>query len=399
MRDVLPLTSHVCFVGLAVLSILVSAPHVVAQQSTLSATDAIKVLVEQSGQKPGMPGYAAAVRDAYERVADVLDAGDGKEPDKTRTINIDTVARSRTRSLSPLVVQPPELEIDRDAAYQAWLQQQIETPFIELTTSDGETITTRSLGGSRVTNPSLFSEVGLSARSGGEGYCSGVLIGARTVLTAAHCVCSYKSGDQVVFGNSSQSGAALRVTIDAITNNCASTPESVRGRDIAVIRLKSAVPRTVSPLATIADPGLVVSEFGKNNTRLWVVGFGYTEQGSTNQKNVSTVPILTPDCSGLYNGVTGESRFGCVRGREIVAKDPRPVSVGPCPGDSGGGAYLMVTVTENGKTFQRPHLVGLVSRATKDSRVTCGDGAVFTSLTADNQQWAIEQARRLESTP
>jgi hypothetical protein len=378
--------------GLCIAAIISMNAGALAQQagtaSPVTPSEAIKAIAAQSGAKPGTPEYATALHDAYDQVLGQLETGDASRYDRTRSIAVPAPKAERTRGLH---ASAPQLEINANPDYQKWLLEAVETPVIEVITDSGATERVRSLGSDKLTNSKLFPEVSLTVQGVAQGYCSGVLIDRQTILTAGHCACDYKPGHTVVFGANIQANNRYQEEIHSIKRdpgiNCSNMMQTIRGRDIAVIRLRRAIPATVVPVtASVAPPELIFKEFGRNNRRLWIVGFGYTETSSTNYKNLSLVPMLTPDCTGNFGGLSGEARFGCVAKREIVAKDPR--KVGPCPGDSGGGAYIMADETVNGRTFQKPWLVGLVSRATTDSRVTCGDGAVFTLLTKDAMDWA-----------
>jgi V8-like Glu-specific endopeptidase len=393
--------------GVYLACVMVQADGAVAQQpkaaAQLTPSEAIKAIAAQSGAKPGTPAYTSALRDAYDKVLGQLETGDADRYDKTRSITVPAKTKERTRGLgAPTVPAAPQLEINSNPDYQKWLNDAVETPVIEVITDSGAKERVRSLGSDKITNSKLFPEVSLTVQGVSQGYCSGVLIDRQTILTAGHCACDYKTGHTVVFGANIQANNRYQEEIQSIKRdpgiNCSNMMQSIRGRDIAVIRLRRAIPAAIVPqTASVAPPELIFNEFGRNNRRLWIVGFGYTETTSTNFKNLSLVPMLTPDCTGNFGGLSGEARFGCVAKREIVAKDPR--KVGPCPGDSGGGAFLMVNETVNGRTFQKPWLVGLVSRATADSRVTCGDGAVFTLLTEDAMKWARSAAAELAAAP
>lgn len=365
------------------LCLLAAADSVHAQEKALPVAEAVKAYAARLGAQPGTPQYAAALRDGLMKAADQLKTDQGYNT--TRSV---TLTPAATRS--PMQV----LAIDSDPDYQAWLEQAALLPVIDLTIARAGRMAVRSVGGEKLTNPALFPEVGMALQLPSSGYCSGVLMNRRTLLSAAHCLCSYKQGHLVVFGLGIPSKQRYPMKIAKVRQrepiDCADGWQSVRGRDIAVIRLSEDVPvAAVSATASIADADAIHREFARQNRLLWTVGFGYMDTKATGEKNVALVPILSPDCSRAGD----ESKYGCVRGREILAKDPR--RVGPCPGDSGGGGYLMVEETVEGKTRRKPQLVGLVSRSTLNSTVPCGDGAIFTLLTKDAVDWAKRAADEL----
>jgi hypothetical protein len=169
---------------------------------------------------------------------------------------------------------------------------------------------------------------------------------------------------------------------------------SVGGRDLAVLRLARPVEETmVGRIGQFGDPVAIAAEFAKGNTDLVVLGFGHTELGDEDRKTLAIVPILSLDCSGNVQGIPDRKRYGCVQGAEILAKDSKR-AVGPCPGDSGGGAYMIVR-TQGGS--RRSLVIGLVSRAVLNSR-RCGDGAIYTLLTPEHIKWIRETAAALASS-
>ena len=68
--------------------------------------------------------------------------------------------------------------------------------------------------------------------------------------------------------------------------------------------------------------------------------------------------------------------------RDFGAVDPR--LVGPCAGDSGGGAARPPAERAGSKL---PILVGLNSRSVLDHTAPCGDGAIYTLLDAEAVSW------------
>lgn len=374
-----------------------------AQQPENHSNEAIKTYALKFG-KPGSPEYAAALREAIEKAADVMDRRGGGY-DKTRGVSVEDLTR-RADSLSATV-----LSIDRDVRYQEWIEKAGDQPPITaLETEEDGAIELRSVGSEKVRQSNVFAEVALAFEPPSDGYCSGVLFDRWTVLTAAHCLCR----DQVrsvVFGVSLKDQRQFQINVkatkarDAVRCRSSGATQdqywlSLRGRDIAVLRLAKPVPEDIVPsVRPLAAPSLIHSEFLKGNRSLVVVGFGRTDAGDEDHKNISIVPILSPDCSGSPgDGRSDETVYGCLKGHEILAKDRR--RVGPCGGDSGGGAYLLVdNKVVNGSPKKQAVLVGLVSRSVFRPIFDCGDAGIYTLLTQDVLDWVKRAAADLASLP
>jgi hypothetical protein len=344
--------------------------------------------------KRGETAYFAALYEALGLTADAMQRPDGTY-DLTRSIRL---PRSPNIPSSRSLVA--DLSILKDPRFQNWLEHIVDTPIITVGDDSGMGIQTRVIGGHLISDEQSYREVTLAfdtePPSGtgpvGNGFCSGVLVNSRTVVTAAHCLCSRKV-KYVAFGLDGRHPKARfqvngqkpfpGVLCPGGGVSAEMHYRSLAGRDIAYLRLAHDVPaQGVAPPRKLPDPGVAVKLFQNGSQVLVMVGFGHTEQGDQDRKSLGVSGILSPDCSGVINGVADADRYGCAKGKEILAKDSRPV--GPCGGDSGGGAYMLTSSTDGADVkTEKAHLVGLVSRSILTSTVTCGDGAIYTLFTKE----------------
>jgi secreted trypsin-like serine protease len=190
--------------------------------------------------------------------------------------------------------------------------------------------------------------------------CSGTVVAPNVVLTAAHCVdegCGKRVfvGEDVAFPD-----AGRTIDVRSATVHPEYRLASPFG-DIAVLVLEDQVdvaPRAIAP-----------SDVLKNLPYVRVVGYGNTNFDGTKgygRRRQVDVPLA------------GTSRdYGADQDTEFVAGAPN-LNRDSCRGDSGGPAYAMVA----GEWL----LVGATSRASGHMVRPCGDGGVYTKVSA-HEKW------------
>ncbi len=243
------------------------------------------------------------------------------------------------------------------------------------------------------------------AITGGDQLCTGVALDAKTVLTAAHCICDLRlatSDDddrfkRVFVSTSIHVVGASKHRVDIAktrfisrhlsnTEPCGSFAASLQAGnpDLAVVRVHDDEPMTV-PAVKIATPSELAAAIGtpqKIGEPVYVVGFGCTDPIQPGG------PFL-----GCFEGKSGDKEAGvvfhsghcttggtCVPGaKEFVLRDlagSKPVDT--CGGDSGGPAVI---INRDGASL-RSRLVGITSRALNNNG-NCGEGGIYTKVATD----------------
>jgi len=205
----------------------------------------------------------------------------------------------------------------------------------------------------------------------GDQFCTGTLISAKLVVTAAHCLDGYDDDSlYVAFGPTARPGSFARERLraatkavmhekydtDAMEEESATRPPN----DIALLTLNEPAPSAYAPAPVMAaNASLQIGE------TLTLAGFGLTHwlTGSSGVlRKVDTRLVKT-------SGAAKEFEFGQTPGRSA------------CMGDSGGPAF----VKRGGKYV----LVGVTSRGSG----TCSAGGIYTDIRYF-RSWIDETAAR-----
>jgi endonuclease G len=186
-------------------------------------------------------------------------------------------------------------------------------------------------------------------------YCTGTLIAADLVLTAAHCVAGGPPPDVRVNTVDGTSGPALAVREVHIH------PDWETTYDAALLVLDRPV-SGVAPRPLIPDCARAALVDG---ARVTVAGFG--DRGL--ERNAPTGELYQADLT--ITGLDCPTSEGCnaaIRpdGELIAAGE---IGVDSCYGDSGGPLYL--------RTGTGDYLAGVVSRATFSATADCGEGGIY----------------------
>lgn len=226
----------------------------------------------------------------------------------------------------------------------------------------------------------LFPNVVFIRSSKSDFDCSGVVVGPRTILTAAHCYCdSRRTGDSsvVLIGPTVTSPKRTLTVKEGRSFARCTTNYSYEGKDLAVLRVDSDInlpPAIIAKAAWTTSPKTVIA-----------VGFGDTEDLWSRPKGIRRfAPILSVSaaCDGVTEGQTDSEKFGCVPKKELVAADSEKHDT--CFHDSGGPMFVQ---GDSGQYY----LAGITSRGIKNALHKCGDGGIYERLDHDAQQWIAKQ--------
>ena len=191
--------------------------------------------------------------------------------------------------------------------------------------------------------------------------CTGIIVGSKHVLTAAHCagVTSVQAS-----GTSPESESISVVDVVKHPRNEV---------DVAILRLAHDVATPIRERATTLTDGTSAG-------LVKLVGFGATDASGTRGAGVKRQATIAVD-SWTCNARTA-ARTGCLVGMEIVIAGSASDT---CAGDSGGPAFDRI-----GDHWR---LVGVTSRSISTAHAACGGGGIYTSVAAIND-WISDQVHQ-----
>jgi secreted trypsin-like serine protease len=184
--------------------------------------------------------------------------------------------------------------------------------------------------------------------------CTGTLVAPNVVVTAGHCWAGGCAA-RVFIGEDVESEGRVVNVRDALAHPDYNPPDPLQ--DIAVLILEEDV--DVAPRA-IADDRAIEAAVGVR-----LAGYGNTDvssSGGYGLRRMVDVPLASND-----------PKYGADAATEFVAGAPF-LDRDSCNGDSGGPAYVQA----NGTWY----LAGATSRATASSVRPCGDGGIYTRVSA-----------------
>jgi secreted trypsin-like serine protease len=253
-----------------------------------------------------------------------------------------------------------------------------------LNDNDGSNLEVGILGGEIASQQNAGFSSLVQLYNYGSGFCSGALIDARTVVTAAHCLTD-QSVSGLSVGFASEPGSLVGAESYRIHPGFVSAEQTAkRGyfkieansiHDIAIIRLRDPAPEN-------ASFAVLQKNVFKPGSKIKVTAMGYGLTGADQSPDhrlrrvsmIATVSAKTPD----------KLSFDQAEGR------------GVCHGDSGGPSFYIKD--------KKPILVGVVSHLDgvqrflgKDVGDRCRSRANVTQI-APYRAWIQKVSQQLEST-
>ena len=194
--------------------------------------------------------------------------------------------------------------------------------------------------------------------------CSGVRVGPRTVVTAAHCLPATQVQTEATVRSNTQ--GAIAVVATAVAPG---------GVDAALLRLERPVD---GPTAAWRGQGDVDEPRGTGQ----VAGYGSTRVDGGGQAGVRNDAEV--ELSGWGCDATRSVTLGCHPGLEFIVVSSNGVDT--CEGDSGGPIF---ETTPNGR-----RLLGITSRALPGSESRCGGGGIYVRIDVNLANEAVHIPKR-----
>lgn len=230
--------------------------------------------------------------------------------------------------------------------------------------------------------------VGIYDQANG-GLCTGSLIAANVVMTAAHCVDVEFPDKTIIFFGTNLSEITKQVQTGDKSNirysvrnarhelyNSNKEDANKSNNDVGLILFDGAAPAGFKP-AVLGNLSLASSL--KAGAEVTLSGYGLNKF----KKNPITGRPIISAGSGILRMVSKIKIVSVLPSLEEITLD-QTKGKGACHGDSGGPAYLL------DKKLNKNILVGLTSRGTG----SCNETAVYTSVIG-YQKWIAENLKQL----
>jgi hypothetical protein len=225
--------------------------------------------------------------------------------------------------------------------------------------------------------------------------CTGVYIGSKHVVTAAHCLCN-NTIERIVFGEflwPSQDAVSIDPNQTKTMSDC---PVDYSEGDIALLTM------TRDPLISVLAADLVATTEIDTATTVNLVGFGETSpresRGLTGNgvgiKRVGISHIATINCAGRVESAQKDDSeyYGCVEGLEFVAGEIGS-DVDTCNGDSGSPVFIdHPSASFSNPTLRSYSVIGITSRKVNNGR-ECGDGGIYIRIDGKVAKWIAENIK------
>ena len=182
------------------------------------------------------------------------------------------------------------------------------------------------------------------------GFCMGMLISSRFVVTAAHCISSsptHCSVRNILGSNGNECEGSYVIKSMRVHPDFVSVEE---GNDIALIELHTSPAcfgEELGPTSVTLDGGNIYTDFPEHVT-CTVIG-----HGSTQPSGEGYSPVLMGAVLNMYTRAQCEAFIGPIAQTSICIGHYMGAAIDSCYGDSGGGCF----VNQDGKHI----LVGIVS--------------------------------------